>query len=381
MASIRKYKTKGGHARYEVVYRGPDRRQRSKSFARKVDAQRFSNTIEADIARDDWIDPSKGRQRFGDWGQMWLTSRTDLKPTTRQSYESILSKHLKPAFGERRIASISHEEVLTYLSGLSERGAGPGTVRNIRDVLRMVFKLAIRSGAIKTNPATDIKVPRKAAEEMVFLTAEEVFSLAEAITRPPWRRRGGEHRRESYPEYGTLVRFAAFTGLRAGEIAGLRVGRIDIARNRVEVAETATEAHGKLQFGPPKTYAKRIVPVPPPIIAELDDLIAGRPADAFVFRGPDGSALRHSNWYPRHFKPAVRASELDPATRFHDLRHTYAAFLISEKAHPRAMMERLGHSTINVTLGTYGHLLPNVEAELETAMNELYGSACDDPSG
>jgi integrase len=89
----------------------------------------------------------------------------------------------------------------------------------------------------------------------------------------------------------------------------------------------------------------------------------------------DGGPLRHSNWYPRHFKPAVRRADLPEGTRFHDLRHTYAAMLIEQGAHPRAMMERLGHSTIQVTLGTYGHLFPNLEESLDHALNTVFTSA------
>jgi len=72
-------------------------------------------------------------------------------------------------------------------------------------------------------------------------------------------------------------------------------------------------------------------------MAHLD----GRKQNDFVFEGPDGGSLRHSNWYPRHYKPAVTRAGLPRETRFHDLRHTYAAFLIAEGAHPRAIMERM----------------------------------------
>jgi integrase len=94
-----------------------------------------------------------------------------------------------------------------------------------------------------------------------------------------------------------------------------------------------------------------------------------------VFEGPDGGPLRHSNWYPRHFQPAVLRAGLPSGTRFHDLRHTYAAFLIAEGAHPRAIMERMGHSTINVTLGTYGHLFPAIDAQLDQALGTRWTNA------
>ena len=152
-------------------------------------------------------------------------------------------------------------------------------------------------------------------------------------------------------------------------------------RRRVEVAESAAEAHGKLTFGPTKTYSRRSVPLPAPLSDELALHVAGKKQTDFVFEAPDGGPIRHSNWYPRHFRPAAARAGLPDALRFHDLRHTYAAFLIAEGAHPRAMMERLGHSTINVTLGTYGHLLPNLEERIDDALAVRYRSATTPASG
>jgi integrase len=373
MASIRKKVTSAGSTRYEVVYRDPTGRQRSKSFGRKVDAQQYCNTIETDLARRDWIDPRTAKETIGSWAERWIATTHHLKPTTRQGYESIVTKHLLPQFGHVAIGSIDHPTVLEYLSNLRASGAAPGTVRNVRDVLRLILDLAVRSSAIKTNPVVGVKAPRSRPNEMHFLTAEEVAALAEAIAVPPFVRKRRLHDDATgYPEYGLLVRFAAWTGLRAGEIVALRAGKIDLARRRVEVSESAAEAHGQLTFGTTKTYAKRSVPLLAPLAEEFARHLAGRAATDFVFEGPEGGPIRHSNWYPRHFKPAAIRAGLPSNLRFHDLRHTYAAFLIAEGAHPRAMMERLGHSTINVTLGTYGHLFPSVEASLDTALSQRY---------
>ncbi len=103
--------------------------------------------------------------------------------------------------------------------------------------------------------------------------------------------------------------------------------------------------------------------------------LAGKASDDFVFTSSRGGPLRHSNFYARHFKPAVIRAGLPEATRFHDLRHSYAAMLIAERAHPRAIMERLGHSTIQVTLGTYGHLFPSLEESLTAALDNVYRTA------
>ncbi len=368
MASIRPRTTPAGHRRWEVVYRGPDKRQRTKTFKRKTDAQRYANTVEADLLRHDWVDPQRGRQPFGEWAQRWSATTTHLKPKTRESYDSILRNHLLPEFGSRPIASIDHAEVLAYLSGLTNKGKGAGTVRNIRDVMRLVFKLAVRNGVVKTNPADGIKAPRKAKSEMIFLTEDQVWTLADVIKDPPPLQRGASHREGGYPDYALLVLFAAYTGLRAGEIGALRVSRINLLRRRVEVSESADEAHGGFNIGPTKTYSRRSVGIPAPVVDMLTPYLASKKQSDLAFEGPDGGPLRHSNWYPRHFKPAVVRAGLPRETRFHDLRHTYAAFLIAEGAHPRAIMERMGHSTINVTLGTYGHLFPAIDEQLDDAL-------------
>ena len=374
MAHIVKRKTKKGETRWEVAYRGADRRQHSRRFARKIDAQRFASTIEADLVRGDWLDPAQGQRPFGEWAERWLKTKTDLKPKTRQSYEAILSNHLLPAFENTPIAAIDHPRVLAFLADLStQRGAG--TVKNTRDVLRMVLRLAVMSGAIKTNPVEGARAPRKPHQEMVFLTADQVMTLAEEITKPPIRTRGGEHRRTSYPEYGLLVRFAAFTGLRSGEIVGLQVKHVNLMRGAVEVMQAATEAYGKLHIGTTKTYHRRAVAIPSSLREELVTHLHRMAPEEHVFAGPTGAPLRHSNWYPRHFKPAVERAGLPEALRFHDLRHTYGALLIAEGAHPRAIMERMGHSTINVTLGTYGHLFPNIDAALTDALDQTYRGA------
>ena len=93
-----------------------------------------------------------------------------------------------------------------------------------------------------------------------------------------------------------------------------------------------------------------------------------------VFTSPTGSVLRHSNFYRRVFKPGVKAFGLD-SFRFHDLRHTCAAMLIQQRAHPRAIMERLGYLSIKVTLDTYGHLFPALDEALTEGLEEQFQNA------
>lgn len=370
MADIQKRQTDNG-VRWDVRYRDDARRQRKRTFDRKVDAQRFAATVETDLVRGDWIDPKRGQELFGTWADKWLKTIADRKPKTRESYESIVERHLRPRYGQMPLAAIDYPMVLAFVSELREAGMAAKTVRNIRDVLRMIFRLAVRSGALKANPVVDVTVGRTHRTEMVFLEPSQVIDLAREVAQPPARYRRDERRVDGYPEYGLFVRFAAFTGLRAGEMVGLRVKDLELLQRRVQVFQSASEAYGQLQIVPTKTYERRSVPIPRSLIPELAEHVAGKDADEFVWQSPQGGPFRYSNWFKRHFRPAVERAGVPAATRFHDLRHSYAAMLIAQGAHPRAIMERMGHSTITVTLDNYGHLFPKLDEALDDALDGM----------
>jgi integrase len=138
---------------------------------------------------------------------------------------------------------------------------------------------------------------------------------------------------------------------------------------KVRVVETLSEVGSTLHTVATKNYQQRSVPLPQILSAVFARHVEAMPKKAYVFQAPNGGPLRWGNFYNRHFLPAVAQSGMPAGLHFHDLRHTYAGFLIAGGAHPRALMERLGHSTINVTLGTYGHLLPSLERDLTNRLD------------
>lgn len=233
--------------------------------------------------------------------------------------------------------------------------------KSSENVLKPILGTAVEAGALRSNPTTGVSPPRAETQEMRFLTAEEVEQLAAAIPSP----------------YPVLIRVAAYSGLRAGELAALRVQDIDTMRGRINVRQSVTEVHGKCIFGATKTHQTRTVPLPRTLMGHLAEHIApvATDRDALVFTAKDGTVHRQSNFYGRTFKPAVTDAGLPDKLRFHDLRHTAAALMIEQGAHPRAMMERLGHSSVTITLDTYGHLYPSLEASLTDALEERFTAA------
>lgn len=343
---------------WEASYRDSLGRERVKRHRTRAAADRWLAAVKTDLQRGEYIDPHLARSRFGEWADEWLATTVHLKLKTQTGYESMLRTHILPAFADSAVAAISPIDVRRFVATMTESGSAPGTVRSARKVLRLVLSTAEQGGAIKSNPCNGVRVPRSPRTEMVFLTGQEVEALAAAIT----------------PPFGTLIRVAAYTGMRAGELEALRVGRLELLKGRLVVAESVTEVHGHgLVFGPTKTYERRTVPLMPSIRDELGALLAGRPGDpdTLVFTAPDGGPLRHRNFYDRHFKPAVRRANLAEATRFHDLRHTCAAMCIALGAHPKAIQERLGHSSITVTLDRYGHLFPSLSEALTDGLEQL----------
>ncbi len=214
----------------------------------------------------------------------------------------------------------------------------------------MVLTHAVRARALKVNPAENVRLPRVTTREMVFLTAAEVEAVCAELRH----------------QHDVLVRFAAYTGLRAGEIAGLRWRDVDLDAGRVTVARNVVDVGGHLVVGEPKNGKTRTFMLPPFVVDDLRGLSTSTHADRPVFSDTKGGLLRHAHFYRRYFKPAVRAA-LPPekhGLRFHDMRHTCAALLIELGAHPKEIAERLGHTTISITMDTYGHIFPSRDMAL-----------------
>jgi integrase len=344
VASVEK-RQRNGKTTYRVRYRDPGGAQRSKVFARKVDAERWLTENEAAKLQGAWVDPAAGRERFGEWAERWFGTTAALRPTTRRDYRVLLDRQVLPAFAGARLADLDALAVREWLASLVGGGLSAKRARKAHQVLAQVLDAAVDGGKLARNIAAGVKLPKVQRREMGFLDAEQVEALADAID----------------PRYPTLVRFAAYTGLRPCELVALRVGRLDLLRGTVRVAEAAPEVAGRLEWGGVKTHEARTVRLPRFLCDELGAYLADRahgPED-LVFTAPLGGPLRQSKFVPGYFKPAAHAAGLPATLRFYDLRHTAASLLIREGASVKAVQKQLGHATASITLDTYGHLFPD----------------------
>jgi integrase len=346
---------------YKVRYRDPDRVERSRTFVRKVDAERFAASVETDKSRGQYIDPAAGNVTLAEWSDNWIGTIRHLKPKTMEGYEGILRKHLLPNLGRRTLASVRPLDVRRFVSEMVDGGYSASRVRQARHLLGMLFAAAVENGAIPSSPVVGVKIPREQRREIQVLTPDQVAAAARAV---PTR-------------YHALVYLLAYGGLRWGEAASLRRSRINLLRGRIEVAESVAETSRGLHYGPTKTYQTRSVAIP----QFLKDMLAqhlaeytDRSRDALVFTTESGAPLRNNNWRSRVWEPGLVAAGL-PRIRIHDLRHTCATLLIAQGAHAKAIQRHLGHSSIQITFDTYGHLLPDEQDRVAAALNETYEAA------
>jgi integrase len=347
--------------RWRARYRAPDGRERSKTFERRVDAERYVANIEADKTRGEWTDPRLGRERFTEYAARWLDTKADVGDRSFANIEGRIRNHLLPALGDLAIRDLRSSDVLAWRAKLKSERA-PDTVNAALGTLRQILRAAVLDRSIARNPCDGINpLPKTSVKEIHPLKADHIPLLADALP----------------DRFRCAIFTAAYTGLRAGELWALKVARVNLLRRTVNVVESVSETRRGLVTKPPKNGKARTVTLPRLIAEMLAEHIGDYPSrDGFVFTSPQGYQVRHRNFMDDHFYPALgRAESLPAGFRFHDLRHTHASILIARGWRPEQVKDRLGHGSIRTTFDWYGHLFENHdEALLDELDDAIRGS-------
>lgn len=338
--SITKYTTGSGAPRWRVEWRVPGRSKRRKVFRTAREARAFEAEVVAAKSRGAVIDPRRGTSITVEHAyHRWLASRADLAPKVRRGYADCWRIAVQPQFGSWPLTAVDRHSVQEWVNHMIA-DVGPRTLRWRHSVLRMVMEYAVESGWIVRNPCKATTFPPLRERAHVYLTPDEVDRLA-ALCGPQ----------------GDIVLILAYTGLRWGELVGLRVGDVDLPARRLRVRRSITQVGGSLVEGTTKSKAgTRTIPVPQRITALLRHRIASRGPDAPAFTSTRGGLLRRENWVRDVKWERQRETLGRPTLRIHDLRHTYASLARSAGADLRLLQKTLGHASITVTAHTYADL-------------------------
>ncbi len=313
---------------------------------------------------------------FGEFADGWLrrVRARGLKPKTIESYEATVNTHLRPVFGEMRLGAIIRRDIEAFVTTLAETGTRPGkkkqrvplsstTVNYALCILKFVFKDAVEQGHLSDSPAAPVRSLRSPddsdGDRLHFLQPEEIRRLLEVAEEP----------------YGTLYRIAVYTGLRRGEILGLRWRDLDLQKGMLYVRRTLGRVKDGEEYvireAPLKTrHSRRVIDLSVSLVQALLDFPAGDdPARDYLFCTPGGGPLDPDN-LTRTFQRHLTLAGI-PEIRFHDLRHTHASLLIAAGVHPKAIQARMGHANITTTLNTYGHLMPSAFEGVSARLDAL----------
>lgn len=352
MASIKRYKKAKGYG-WRVQYRAPDGTSRTKQgFRTKDEAQTWAAANTIDQATGSWIDPTAGKVTVNALGGRWLASLTHLKPSTMNLTERTWRVHVQPAWGHRQIASIKPSEVQAWIGEIPGSGT---TVRRAHACLAQILDTAVMDDMIKANPARGVKLPKKNRARKVFLTADQLATLAGECSR-----------------HGELVFLLGTVGLRWGEAVALRVEDIDFLRGRALIHRNAVWVGSELHVGTPKTHEQRSVAIPRFVLEMLSRVCAGKARSDYLWVNRQGLPLRpphHSDWYGCALERVMAADPGFPRVTVHGLRHVAAGLMVSAGANVKVVQRQLGHASAAMTLDTYAELFDGDLDEVALALD------------
>lgn len=355
MPSIRKRPRRAGGHVWQVRWKVAGVAQ-SASFDRLRDAKVFAAERDREAAKGGRrLDARGGAAPLVAVWDAWAQRKSaEVRAKTWRHYEDAWRLRIEPVLGVREVRSITENDVAAVMAQLT---VGPWAVRETFLVLRSVLGVAVERGLIVENPAAMMRIPSGPRQNHHrYLTAVEVRQLADACARD-----------------GDVVVILAYTGIRWGELAGLRVADVDLPRRRLYVRRTVTDVSGQLVEGPPKTAAgRRTVPLAKVAAKALGVRVKGRGGGEFAVPAPRGGPMSAPNWRRRaKWADAIEMAGISPSPTLHDLRHTYASLARAAGADLTLVSKTMGHSSVAVTGDVYADLFDDELDGVAVALDML----------
>ena len=315
---------------------------------------------------------------FGEWMEFWLQNIAPgrLRPSTLRAYQGYVRNRIIPALGRQRIDRLQPEHLEAFYREQLAAGLAPATVLQMHRVISRALKIAMRRGRVPRNVATLVDAPSVPHREVTPYTAQEARLILKAA----------KHRRNA-----ARWSVALAIGLRQGEALGVQWDTVDLDNETLTVRQALQRMPGKgLVLVPPKSAAgRRTIVLPRPMVEGLRAHRAAQNAErlaagtnwhdtGFVFTTPIGTPLDPRNdylaWHKLLDDAGVRRDKL------HTARHTAATLLLLQGVPARVAMQILGHSQISLTLGTYSHIVPELQRDAANRIADALWPDDDEPT-
>ena len=368
---------RGENIWYVRIFLGKDVKGSRKYFNKtihgsKKDAQKF---LTAKLREKDlgiFVEPAA--MLLNEFLDKWLkeSAKQRLRENTFNSYQDMLRWHIREKIGLKRLCDLQTYDVQELYNEMTESGLSPRTVRYVHAVLTSALKQAVKWQMIVRDPCENCDLPKKVKKEMKHLSREETTKFLEAAKNDKWF---------------ALFLIAIELGLRPEEYFALQWKDFDFENNVVSIRRAVIEKRGGgFYFSDVKTASSvRSIDISTEIVKALKTNRRNQLEERMkvgtayqnldlVFASEIGTPLMRRNLINRHFKPLLKKAELKDI-RLYDLRHTTASLLLAANEHPKVVQERLGHSSVMITLDTYSHVSPTMQkAATEKLEKMLYGT-------
>jgi integrase len=361
---------------YRGSYFDPAGKRRYVSAKNKGDAEKALRRAMTDADRGIVLDA--GTLTVAEYLERWLSdcliplvTSGKMEHSTYVRYAGNVNNHISPTLGRKRLRDLTRAEVRALYSAKGKE-LSPRSVDYIHVTLQKALSQAMRDDLIPRNVAAGER-PRSSRnrEEIKALSSEQARALLTAAR--------GERNEALYV-------VAVHTGLRQGELLGLKWADLDLADRRLSVRRALKVTDHGLDFGPPKNRkSRRSVPLNKSAVAALRDHRTRQNEERLrlgdlwqdhdlVFPHRVGKPMDHGNLYYREYKPLLQSAGLgDEGFTFHSLRHTFATELFTQRKRPKIIQSLLGHSSIVQTMDTYSHLLDGVDDDEVGGLDKAFG--------
>lgn len=318
---------------------------------------------------------ASSRQTVAQFLDQWLenTQKPSVRPRTYERYEEVIRLHINPVLGHYQLQKLTAQHIEAFYAKKLEQGLSPRTVNTFHNVLHKALEKARRSRVIVENVCEFVDRPRIEDIEINPLTLRQVKTLLAAAQG---------HSLEA------LLTLALATGMRRGELMGLKWQDISFEKGELQVRRILSrvpsrlkteERKGYVEAAPKTKKSRRSIVIVPFALEALSrhrerQYVAMEKAgtrwagNGFVFCTSLGTPLHPDNNIFVPFKELLKKANL-PDIRFHDLRHSAATLLLGEGVHPKIVQEILGHSNVNITINVYSHVLPGMQKEAMDKLN------------
>ncbi|MGO1320424.1 MAG: tyrosine-type recombinase/integrase [Galactobacter sp.] len=342
--------------RWVVVYTDPGGVRKRKGFRTKDEAEAFLAATVSAVNTGSYIPPEKQQLTFG---QLWPTleqTKAGRSRKTREMYTLTWERFIAPRWEHEQVRTVTRSAISAWLPTLRTGDGEPISAsyeRQTLATLRQLLDIAIDERAIDRNPAAKTPTRRIPASQRRVLTVAQADAIVAAMA-----------------PHGLMVRVLLHTGLRRGEVAGLKVEDLDTRRKRLRVRRDIDDLGAEDET---KNHTHRDVPIRGALLDDLKEAARGRPRDEYLFPSPKGGAWTTSMWRRRWkaARTAIGLADLDT----HELRHTAVSWAIHAGANVKDIQRMVGHSSAALTLDTYGHLwddnLDTVAERLDTFIDQL----------